>query len=211
MSNVVAVKQNPKKPENAFITLDDGTDAWCPDYEKAKALVIGQPLPDGWRQDQGEYGPRIFPPSDRKGGGQAAWRNTKEGAEFEAENWRRKQAIEQERTDRRTALMQAVAADGEWLDNATEMYAWLRKSAGSAPSMLAADTGSDRSPFRPEPGPSAVEPGKAAAEMGGAAGTGTGEGLKPAASHVCPACGSPNISRKGHTWTCAACKQEWEI
>ena len=100
MSNVASVKQNPKKPENAYIKFDDGTEAWCPSFEKASALEVGKPLPDGWTQDQGEYGPRAFPPKDRKGfaGGKSSWYNSEEGVRFT-----------QERTDRRTALMQAVA------------------------------------------------------------------------------------------------------
>ena len=97
--NVASVKANPKKPENAYIKFDDGTEAWCPSFEKASALVIGQPLPADWTQDVGEYGPRAFPPKEFKGGGgKAAWANTEPGERFV-----------QERMDRRTALMQATA------------------------------------------------------------------------------------------------------
>jgi hypothetical protein len=79
MPNVIEVKQNPKKPENAFIKLDDGTDAWCPSFEEAEKLVIGQPLPEGWEQSQGDFGPRIFPPKKPGGkGGGGGYRNSKE-------------------------------------------------------------------------------------------------------------------------------------
>jgi len=217
MSNVASVKQNPKKPENAYIKFDDGTEAWCPSFEKASALELGKPLPDGWTQDQGEYGPRAFPPKDRKGfaGGKSSWYNSEEGTRFT-----------QERMDRRTALMQAVvvlgAAQGDpltlrrpadWLDTATEMYAWLRKSAGSAhPSGSAADTGSP-TPLSGEPEHSAGIQGRSAEETGGAAvRAAEGEAAKTrTAAPTCPACNSPNIGRKGRTWRCGeeGCKQEW--
>jgi len=58
-----------------------------------------------------------------RGGGQAAYANTAEGL-----------AYEQERMDRRTAIMQAVAMRSEGkehllLDNADKIYDWLRKTA----------------------------------------------------------------------------------
>lgn len=69
------------------------------------------------------------------GGGTAAHRNTAEG-----------QAYEQERMDRRTALMQAVAvgAADDYIDHADEMYKWLRATAGdstASASTSAAHTG----------------------------------------------------------------------
>ena len=226
MSNITEVR--PKGEKNALIILDDNSQVWTPDIEKAKALKIGEPIPADWTRKDGQYGPQAFPPGDKKafGGGQAAYRNSKEG-----------QFYEQERMDRRTALMQAVALGGEWLDTAAEMYAWLRKSAGSAhPSGSAADTGSP-TPLSGEPEtwragdqaghgdsagglqpvptsqsarPSASSPAthRPAGDTGGAAGKGTGEGPKPAAP-TCPACNSPNIGRKGRTWKCGDCSQDW--
>jgi hypothetical protein len=127
VSTVLAVKANPKKPDQAYVTLhDQDKDAWCPSFELASKLVIGEALPPGWDVSQGDYGPRLFPPKEKKGGfggGAAAWRNTKEGA-----------FAEQERMDRRTALMQAVTfhhgTSAEVAGIADEFYAWLRKTAG---------------------------------------------------------------------------------
>ncbi len=192
MSNVTAVQ--PKGEKNALLILDDGTQVWTPDIDKAKELKLGEPIPPTWTMKDGQYGPQAFPPREGKGfgGGATAFRNSKEG-----------QFYEQERMDRRTALMQMVAAAGllgkvseDDLKMAEWFYAWLRKSAGSAPSSAPPNTGSDRSPFRPEPGPSAVEPGKAAADTSGAAGKGTGEGPEPAASHVNhkPGCTEPGFT-----------------
>lgn len=124
--NVVTVEAKGDKGAGILV-MDDGSRIWTPEKAKADELV-GKPIPGDWTQKQGEYGPQAFPPRERKGGfgggGAAAWRNTKEGA-----------AAEQERMDRRTALMQAVArtegATEIVLDQADKMYAWLRATAGA--------------------------------------------------------------------------------
>lgn len=199
MPNVVSVKPNPKKPENAYIRFDDGTEAWCPDTEKAKALVIGQPLPNEWRVDEGDYGPRAFPPSDRKGTPQAAFRNTKEGFLLEQQGYYRKD----ERMDRRTALMQAVqwhtaaamedVTLGDTLDIARKMYEFLRATSGSEVAALgkpATDPGSS-SPIARRAATTASPAPHAGTEAGGTAATaaGTSGGLDAHPSP--PAAGEP--------------------
>jgi hypothetical protein len=91
-----------------------------------KDLKEDTPLPEGWEVKTSKAGkPYLAAPrltsggsgSPRGPGVPAAWRNTEAGAKYE-----------QERMDRRTALMQAVAADGEWYWNAEKFYEWLRKS-----------------------------------------------------------------------------------
>jgi hypothetical protein len=125
--NVVTVEAKGDKA--AILVMDDGSRVWTPEKAKADEL-IGKPIPGDWTQKQGEYGPQAFPPRERKGGfgggGAAAWRNTKEGA-----------AAEQERMDRRTALMQAVAygATGNLQackEVADSFYTWLRATAAGA-------------------------------------------------------------------------------
>lgn len=102
----------------------------CYDPRAGEALTIGQPLPEGWEIRTSTRGkPYLAPPRAPRpgsgGGGAAAWRNTREG-----------HAAEQERMDRRTALMQAVALLGpgtaisEALRAAEELYAWLRETSG---------------------------------------------------------------------------------
>lgn len=156
MSNVAGVKQNPKKPENAYIKFDDGTEAWCPSFEAASKLKIGEPIPDDWTQDVGDFGPRAMPPRPSKGKGAmpAAFRNTKEGFLLEQEGYARKD----ERMDRRTALMQAVehaahfetASETYLLSLADDLYAWLRKTSGSGVSLPSQSTPPSRPPG-PEP------------------------------------------------------------
>jgi len=131
MANVLAVTAKGEKA--ALIALDDGSKPlWTPDIEKARELLrIGQPIPSDWTLKDGDYGPQAFPPKPAKGQPQAAWRNTKEGALFEREGYE----LKEERSDRRTALMQAVAVSvdqGAVLRIADEFYAWLRKTSGPA-------------------------------------------------------------------------------
>ena len=176
---------------------------------------VGKPteliVEDGGKWPDGNPKPvKVKKPQQQDGGGagKSSWYNSEEGVRFT-----------QERTDRRTALMQAVALASiapvsdhgvvRWSERADGMYAWLRESASSAhPSGSAADTGSP-TPLSGEPGHSAGIQGRSAEETGGAAGKGTGEGPKPAAP-TCPACDSPNIGRKGRTWKCGDCEQDWE-
>lgn len=202
MPNVAEVKQNPKKPENAFVKFDDGTDAWCPDFEKASTLVIGQPLPDGWRQDVGDYGPRVFPPNDKKGGGgggKAAWANTEDGERFV-----------QERMDRRTALMQAVThvpvgSPAAILTEAEKFYAWLRKSSGVAP----LSTANPPSTVAPDPQPAA--PAQAAGGKRAAAAK-AGTQTPASAAPRCPSCGSEEVgfTPDKSAASCLTCGQEWQ-
>ncbi len=127
--NVLEV--TPKGDKAAMLHMADGSQVWTPEMEKATPLV-GKPIPSDWIQKQGDYGPQAFPPREKKGGGgfgAAAFRNTKEG-----------QAYDQERMDRRTALMQAVAIRGpeqaEWSVTADRMYTWLRAPLETAGSSL---------------------------------------------------------------------------
>ena len=143
MSNVTAIQ--PKGDRGAAILLmDDGSKVWTPDIEKAKSL-LNQPIPPTWRMTDGDYGPQAFPPREaRGGGGMSAWRNTKEGFLAEQQGRLAWQREDEDRKDRRTALMQAVALAGQLgLDTAgllyledvvatsNAFYAWLRKTSGS--------------------------------------------------------------------------------
>jgi hypothetical protein len=118
-----------KKGDTAGImVMSDETRIWTPDKAKADELV-GKPIPDDWTQKDGQYGPQAFPPRAARGGGgggfAAAFRNSKEG-----------QFYEQERMDRRTALMQAVefaAKDHEDIYSLADgFYNWLRQTSGVA-------------------------------------------------------------------------------
>lgn len=116
-----------KGDKAAILVMDDGTRVWTPEKAKADELV-GRAIPEAWTQRTGDYGPQALPPKPQKqgGGGFSAFRNTKEG-----------QAIEQEAMDRRTALMQAVAMQGQvgypWDQLASSMYLWLRATKPSGP------------------------------------------------------------------------------
>jgi hypothetical protein len=141
---VLAFKPNPKKPEQGFVRLaemidvqtDDGrkeqvqgetVEAWTPEIAKVPDLV-GKELPDGWTLRDGPKGKQLLPPKVKGEGLRAAWANTEEGEKYV-----------QERMDRRTALMQAVASlaagprDRTEKDLADFFYAWLRKSVSEGP------------------------------------------------------------------------------
>lgn len=136
------------------VTLDDGREA--PGYDLPPGLEVGKPLPDGWEVTTAKSG-KLYVKAPKPGrgggfggGGAAAFRNTKEG-----------QAVEQERMDRRTALMQAVVAHGPIQSNqgsrviadyADEFYAWLRKTAGGTASQPAAGVGPSLAPAPPSAG-----------------------------------------------------------
>ena len=136
-----------KGEKAALLHFKDNTikPVWTPDFELAQTLV-GKPIPADWVRKDGEYGPQAFPPKKGGSGGAPAWRNTKEGFLAEQEGRQRWQQIEEERKDRRTALMTAV----EWLGNAdmfgttagnpiTDManhfYQWLRSSPAAGPAV----------------------------------------------------------------------------
>ena len=105
MANVKTVTDRDK---GALLHLEDGSaPVWTPDKELARTL-LGKPIPEDWTRREGPYGPQALPPRPKGAGGMVAWRNTKEGFEAEAAGRRRWQEIEEEKKDRRTALMQAV-------------------------------------------------------------------------------------------------------
>lgn len=144
--SVVSVSET-KNPKWRYVTIRHGDPpvqerAICFLGSEADKLVPG-PLPDGWSVKPSDKGPVVEAPRRGGGGGggggfAAAYRNTKEGHYYE-----------QERMDRRTALMQAVAlgttagiqvatAGGgvkpetraaTVLEAAELMYGWLRKGA----------------------------------------------------------------------------------
>lgn len=108
------------------VSLDGGPEVPCYDARAAQ-WQVGQDLPPGWEVRTSQAGKRYLagPREQRRTSAAAAWRSTSAGF-----------AAEQERMDRRTALMQAVAlvagtgaAIGEALRVAEEMYAWLRETA----------------------------------------------------------------------------------
>jgi hypothetical protein len=110
----------------SHVKFDDGSEA--PGYDLPPGVEVGKPLPDGWEVAQSKSGkPYIKVPKAGKGGfggGAAAFRNTKEG-----------QFYEQERMDRRTALMQAIATgvgEEHWHIYADRMYEWLRATSTGA-------------------------------------------------------------------------------
>ena len=144
-ANVAGIVQ---KGETAgLITFENGSKpAWTPNFEQARALLkVGAPIPPDWTVTEGDYGPKAMPPRPKGGGGATAWRNTREGAEYENANRIRWQEYEQERMDRRTALMQAVAANtGITTELAEKFYQWLRKSAGASGGRGSAAPGATR-------------------------------------------------------------------
>jgi len=196
-SPVIDVKQNPKKPEQAYIKLQDGTDAWCPDWEAAKTLKKGEPLPEDWTQDQGDYGPRIFPPKKPgQGTGKAAYRNTKDGMREEQASIHRSVAFQQERSDRRTALMQAVAANMD-LAAADVFYEWLRKtSPASGPSGLEGPVEGSAGGTSPWSGDSDPSGNGEERGPGGPLGEGGTPGLAPTFDELVALAGSASKARE---------------
>jgi hypothetical protein len=124
-----------------WVTLVDSVgQREVPCYDpRGKDLKEDAPLPEGWEVKTSKAGkPYLAAPRVSGGGGgsgrsvsgpSTAWRNTEAGAKYE-----------QERMDRRTALMQAVATDHYATEHdmrtlgvkgyADEFYAWLRRSVG---------------------------------------------------------------------------------
>jgi len=126
-----------KGEKAALLHFKDNTikPVWTPDFELAQTLV-GKPIPADWVRKDGEYGPQAFPPKKGGSGGAPAWRNTKEGFLAEQEGRQRWQQIEEERKDRRTALMQAVILRPDTtglVAVADELYRWLRSSPAAGP------------------------------------------------------------------------------
>jgi hypothetical protein len=141
---ITAVKPNPKNPAQGFVkvALPDGSEleVWTPEFPKAEALN-GKPIPDDWslRDNKAGTGKVLLPPKDRQA---TAYRNTKEAFEAEAASRLAWQQVEEERKDRRTALMQAAEYVGSWdssshftdiMPIADFFYEWLRSSPAAGP------------------------------------------------------------------------------
>lgn len=132
-------------------------EAWTPELEKVKALGDG-PVPGEWalRDNKQGTGKVLLPPKER---GAVAYRNTREAFEAEARSRSAWQELEEERKDRRTALMSAVDLYGpasaaiessaDILELSNELYAWLRASIpGAAQNRSPARTEAGMSPSR---------------------------------------------------------------
>jgi hypothetical protein len=150
-----------------WVTLVDGVgQREVPCYDpRGKDLKEDAPLPEGWEVKTSKAGKLyLAAPRQSSGGGVrgtgpnpaslAAWRNTEAGAKYE-----------QERMDRRTALMQAVALRADVTqepvkDIANSFYAWLRESVGEGgeqlnspkPHEAAPPSPTKRTPNQPPPG-----------------------------------------------------------
>lgn len=137
MSKVLSLKQDDfKGSDGTMVTcwkveLDDKTNP-IPCYSgEASKLVVGQPLPEGWSVEKSSKGKDYLKVPKKGGGfgGQSSWYNSEAGVKFT-----------QERMDRRTALMQAVAclgsqefAGGTFIQVMDSMYLWLRETSGAMP------------------------------------------------------------------------------
>ena len=121
-------------PCSSWMTVCKDLDAG----QGARPDLLGKPIPEDWTRRDNENGPMALPPKPKGGGGLTAWRNTKEGFEAEAAGRRRWQEIEEEKKDRRTALMQAVEhrrlgeAPEAVIRLAEQFYDWLRESSPAA-------------------------------------------------------------------------------
>src|SRR5262245_38368495 len=135
--NVVSTKPLSDGKGIAKLRLTDGVEleAWTP--ELAKVLELGdKPIPEGWtlKNNKQGTGKILLPPKE---GGKTAYRNTKEAFDAEAKSRREWQLVEEDRRDRRTALMQAnetvktfkpiEGTGGEYIVYLAEkFYDWLR-------------------------------------------------------------------------------------
>jgi hypothetical protein len=126
-----------------WVTLVDGVgQREVPCYDpRGKDLKEDAPLPEGWEVKTSKAGKLYLAAPRMPGKGaqgspkwesSSSWRNTEAGAKYE-----------QERMDRRTALMQAVGSGGSnnWLIGADAFYAWLRKSVSAPRSVPEPGTG----------------------------------------------------------------------
>jgi hypothetical protein len=133
MAAVTQVLPHPKS-DGWRRVITDTEEFICFSGKAADALTIGQPLPLGTEYEEPKFegAKRAIKLPRDKNASQAAFRNTKEGLLYE-----------QERMDRRTALMQAVAAlatpeIGEKVSTAAllvladNMYGWLREPSAVA-------------------------------------------------------------------------------
>jgi hypothetical protein len=174
MPNVKTVTDKGDKA--ALLILDDGSKPiWTPDRELARTLV-GKPIPGDWVRKDGEYGPQAFPPKPK---GQGRYRDTKEAFDAEARSRAAWQQVEEERKDRRTALMQAGQATSETLDIieiADVFYEWLRSSPAAGPAGFPSRKASAGAASKGEGMTSPSSAGDTSLADGEAAGTEPGEG-----------------------------------
>jgi len=193
MTNVAAFRVSDWDKDGTIVkvttvTLDDGREV--PGYDLPPGIEANKPLPDGWEIATSAKGkPYIKVPKAGKGGGggfAAAFRNTKEG-----------QAIEQERMDRRTALMQAVEAwaalpdPNPGIENyADAFYTWLRETAAPGPSTSVAAGAGGIPSSSSSPAPTTSQRGGWGEPQDG----GGGQGKAPASS-----CTHENTSPLGPT------------
>jgi len=190
------------------ITLVDGAgQREVPCYDpRGRELVEDAPLPDGWEVKASKAGklylapPRVGGSTSSRGGISAAWRNTEAGAKYE-----------QERMDRRTALMQAVALDsGIVTELAEKFYRWLRQSVSAPGASGLIGSGSPGSPSRvlPDAGRGADTLSDEGGVSGGTEASGTGGTKAPRDASTPPS--SPSHAEK---WTpelgCPTCHQAW--
>lgn len=112
-----------------YFCLIEGVEVPC--YDAAGKDLKPGPLPEGWEVKTSQKGKKYLATPRKQGGGGrqfvVAWSNTAEGSHFQAE-----------RSDRRTALMQAVEANpgvgGKvLLEKASEFYLWLRETSPVLP------------------------------------------------------------------------------
>lgn len=220
MSAITAIRpseweRDGEKVITYWITLDDRQKE-VPCYDTAaQDFTVGQPLPEGWEVKTSQKGKEYLAPPRKAGrgpGGAVAWRNTREGAEFEQANRIRWQVYEQERMDRRTALMQAVAASPPGSESITSQaeffYTWLRETSGAVvrpASDVAPAPSSARSPV-PGAGatPPSVEPEPSGQDGGSAAGAPGGENGPEAEGEDARA-----TAASGGTTTTEKCIHEW--
>jgi hypothetical protein len=132
--NVLSTKPGSDGKGFVKLRLDDGSEleAWTPELDKV--LALGEkPIPSDWVLKDNKQGTgKVFLPPRQQG--QTAYRNTKEAFDREAESRARWQVEEENRKDKRTALMTAAEHFGNlWPTAAEEMYAWLRSSPAVGP------------------------------------------------------------------------------
>jgi hypothetical protein len=196
MPKVVSVEKHQKNAEWRVVTLDQPRESGFGQFvvfsgALADALVKGEPLPDGTTEEPPKFDgalPSLRLPR-KGGGGGGGWSNTKEAAEFRERSIRAHQLYEQERMDRRTALMQAVALVGEdraraeVIRYAEEFYAYLRESAGTVEAPRNAP-GSTESDFQGRSGTGSREGATGAPVTAPAEPEGGGSSAAPPGSHV---------------------------
>jgi hypothetical protein len=144
---------------------DSGTgatlEAWTPDLEAVKSWGAG-PIPDDWELRDGKRGKLLV---KRRGGGGGGYRGSKEAFDREAESRLAWQREEEDRKDRRTALMTAAESFGDrWPVVFVEMYEALRSSpaAGPAPARADGAATSERNAPAPRAGDTSSVEGEAA-------------------------------------------------